>query len=190
MKWHSVTVHEIVAEFLHSERHNYLPPSSFALAPDALALIDYPDITNPAENHARLRYLAETRRQLLGEIPPDTRWHKVCVLTDAELSQLHVIGRSAFDDPCGRDQNELQKVASRRPEPMKSQPSDWKAPILWGHKRTGPFTIIEGNHRLIAYLSQHQKSGLSIPVYIGLSNTPCFWHILDAPNKIVNHLWE
>jgi hypothetical protein len=60
---------------------------------------------------------------------------------------------------------------------MHSPPSNWGTPILWGHDRKGPFTIIEGNHRLVAYASQANKSGLSVPVFVGLSKTPCFWHI-------------
>jgi hypothetical protein len=185
MRWRRVTVHEVVAAFLRSERYK------FTMVPlDVLALIDHPNIVDPSQNHARLRYLASIRRQLLGEIPPDTRWYKVWTLIDAELPEIYVIGRCGFDDPYGRDRNELQRVASRRPEPMNSQPSTWGTPILWGHDRTGPFTIIEGNHRLIAYASQGQKSGLSVPVFVGLSNTPCFWHIFDAPNKLVNDFWK
>lgn len=185
MKWRSVTVHAVVAEFLRSERHRLI-----ALPRDALALIDQPNIVDPPENHARLRYLALIRRQLLGEIPPDTRWYKVCTLTDGNLPELYVIGRCGFDDPCGRDQNELQSVASRRPEQMNSAPPNWESPILWGHDRSGPFTIIDGNHRLIAYASQGQRSGLSVPVFVGLSQTPCFWHIFDPPNKLVNDFWR
>jgi hypothetical protein len=98
MKWRQVTVHAVVAEFLRSERHKLA-----TLPPDALALIDQPNVGNPPENHARLRYL----RCLLGEIPPDTRWYKVCTLTDAELPELYVIGRCGYDDPCGRDQKPL-----------------------------------------------------------------------------------
>jgi len=185
MKWRRVAVHAVVAEFLRSERHKLA-----ASPPGALALIDQPNIADPSENHARLRYLAWIRRQLLGEIPPDTRWYKVCSLTDAELPELYVIGRCGFDDPYGRDQNDLQSVALRRPEPISSPLSNWGAPILWGHDRTGPFTIIEGNHRLLAYASQSSKPGLSVPVFVGLSNTPCFWHIFDAPNKLVNDFWK
>lgn len=184
MKWRRVTVHAVVAEFLRAERHKlrWLPPTAFAL-------IDQANTGDPAENHARLRYLASIRRQLLGEIPPDTRWYKVHTLTDANLIELHVIGRCGFDDPFGRDQNELKKVAVRRPEPLSSQPAHWGSPILWGHSKTGPFTIIEGNHRLIGYASQTQAPGLSVAVFVGLSRTPCFWHVFDAPNKLVNHLW-
>jgi hypothetical protein len=183
MKWRRVTVHTIVAEFLRSERHKLrqLPPAE-------LTLIDQPNMNDPSENHARLRYLAEIRRQLIGEIPPDTQWYKVISLTDAELLELHIIGRCGWDNLS--DQNQLLSVAARSPEPMNSQPSNWRVPILWGHERTGPFTIIEGNHRLIGYASHGQKSGLSIPVFVGLSNTPCFWHIFDAPQKLVNDFWQ
>jgi hypothetical protein len=180
-----VNVHAVVAEFLRSERHKLT-----VLSPDELRLIDQPNIVEPSENHARLRYLALIRRQLVGEIPPDTQWFRVCTLTDAELTELYVIGRCGFEGSSENDDHQLQSFASSRPQTMNSPPSNWGAPILWGHEKKGPFTIIEGNHRLVAYASQAHKSGLSIPVFVGLSKTPCLWHIFDAPKKLVNDFWK
>jgi hypothetical protein len=144
MRWRAVSVHTVVAEFLRSERHKLMAPT------DELPLIDQPNISDPSENHARLRCLACIRRQLLGEIPPDTRWYKVFTLTDAELIELYVIGRCGFEGSLESDDHNLQNFASSHPLTMNSPPSNWGTPILWGHERRGPFTIIEGNHRLVA----------------------------------------
>jgi hypothetical protein len=190
MRWCRVTVHAVVAEFLRSERRTVIALLPAALQPHVLPCIDQPNIVDPSENHTRLRCLALIRRQLLGEIPPDTQWYKVCTLTDAELTELYVIGRCRFEGSSENDDHQLQSFALSRPQTMTSLPSSWGIPILWGHEKKGPFTIIEGNHRLVAYASQPHKSGLSVPVFVGLSNTPCFWHIFDSPHVLVNDLWK
>ena len=182
MEWHPVTKDAVILEFLRSERHT--------LNIDIPALIDQPNIDSRAENALRLKHFAKIRKPLLERIPPDIHWYKVNTLTDADLPDLRVIGRSCFYNSHGINENELQIAASelstilRRP-PMNSQSPNWGIPILWAHKRTGPFTIIEGNHRLASYASQSYNSGLSIPVYVGLSNNSCFWHIYDAPNEAI-----
>ena|SRR5712691_10722761 len=184
MLWNRVTVHEVVAEFLRSERHKFMQSISSA----EMALIDSPNARDPQANHARLRYLYCIRAQLIGEIPPDTQWYEVRNLTDEELSELHVIARCGWDSPS--DKNELLRVASRLPKQLISRPTVWERPILWGHEKAGPFTIIEGNNRLVAYAYKGQQSGLMIPALVGLSSTPCFFHIFDPPNKIANDLWR
>jgi hypothetical protein len=184
MSWKRVSVHEVVAEYLRAERHR------FAEDPRALAVIESADTSDPYENHTRLRMLYLRRAGLIGEIPPDTRWYEVRMLTDEELSELHVIARCGWDDPFGQDMNELYRVAARRPMNLTSQPGDWCRPILWGHGEVGPFTIIEGNNRLTAYASKNHKIGLAIPVLIGLSPTPCYFHIFDPPQILVHDFWK
>jgi hypothetical protein len=184
MEWNRVSVHEVVAEFLRGERFKFerLLPSA------EMALIDTPNISDPRENHARLRYLYCSRGSLIGEIPPDTRWYEVRNLTGEELSELHVIARCGWDH--SGDKNELFRVALRRPSVLTSQPSSWARPILWGHAKAGPFTVLEGNNRLIAYASQAQQPPLMIPALVGLSPTPCCFHIFDPPDVIANDLWK
>jgi hypothetical protein len=60
-------------------------------------------------------------------------------------------------------------------------------PILWGHSKAGPFTIIEGNKRLIAYAATGETT-INIPVLIGLSPMRCLWHILDQAPPIMQDL--
>jgi hypothetical protein len=184
MKWTRVTVHNVVAEFLQSERWK---PAG-VLAPQCMNAVDTPNTSDPVENHLRLRLLYYFRCFLFAEIPPDTEWFEVRYLTDNELNQLRVVGRCSWDDRA--DQNELAKVAARRPEKLNSPPTSWGRLILWGHDRQGPFTILEGNHRLVAYASTSPLPGLSIAVLVGLSPTPCFFHILDPPRVIANDLWK
>jgi hypothetical protein len=179
MTWKRVPVHHMVAAFHRSEQHRIA-----GARPPELAR---PDLEDPQQNHQRLRYLLLIRRLLIGEIPPDTDWYEVDNLTDADLPRLHVIARCGWDDP--RDRNELHQVAARRPEPLLKPPTEWPPVILWGHQRGGPFTIIEGNHRLTAYAACGSRGGLVIPVLVGLSPTPCFWHVFDQCGKLANDLW-
>jgi hypothetical protein len=185
MSWTHVAIHDVVSEFLRAERHNYAH-----IDPALLALIDQPDLAKPQENHHRLRLLYCRRANLLGEIPPDTEWYKVENLTDAELDELYAIARCGWDDPAGADKNELRRVARRRPEPLTKLPTEWPRPILWGHGKGGPFTIMEGNHRLTGYASTIAAPSIEIPILVGLSPTPCYFHIFDPPYIIANDLWK
>src|SRR5262249_19706612 len=137
------------------------------------------------ENHVRLRLLCLIRRHLICEIPPDTEWYEVRNLTDNELPELRIIGRCGLD---WADNNELLKVREKRP--LTKPPSEWRSIVLFAHDQAGPFTIIEGNHRLAAYASSGQRE-LDIPVYVGLSEMPFFFNCFDKePGKIVNDCWR
>jgi hypothetical protein len=181
--WTPVTIHMVVAEFLRSERKRFERSD-----PAFVAAIDHPDLTDAQQNRLRLYLLYYVRRWVFGEIPPDTEWYDVQNLTADELDELRVIARCGWDDPS--DRNELRKVAARKPDALKSPPTEWPYPILWGHSKAGPFTIIEGNHRLAAYTSTSSASGLSIPVLIGLSPTPCHYHIDDPGGVITYEFWQ
>ncbi len=182
--WRPVSVHDVVAEFLLSERDK----SARILPQESMVVVDNPNTNDPAENHFRLRLLYYFRCFLVAEIPPDTQWFEVRSLTDYELVELRVIGRCGWDDPA--DANELVRVARRRPQPLRDDVATWRKPILWGHGRAGPFTILEGNNRLTAYVTTNNPPGLSISVLVGLSPTPCCFHMPDPPNVLANDLWK
>ena len=90
-----------------------------------------------------------------------------------------------WTDPA--DQNELVKVGARKHFQLTNPPSEWGSIVLWGHAKQGPFTIIEGNHRLTAYVGGGGV-GLDIPVLVGLSPLKCHWHILDASPLLMQDL--
>jgi hypothetical protein len=181
--WQPTSIHVVVAEWLRSERHKF----AGALSPSQWKLIDEPDLTSGFANHQRLKLLFSIRCILLTEIPPDTCWYHVSLLTDESIGELHVISRCGWDNP--NDSNELQLVAARRPQILRIGPAGWSAPILWGHGKYGPFTILEGNNRLTAFCSE-ARSGLSVPVLIGISPTPCSYHVFDPPDVIAVDLWR
>jgi len=180
--WTPASIHNVVAEFIASEPNRYTGlPSAWQ------AVIDHPDTTDPRQNHLRLRLLYYARLELMAEIPPDTTWHEVHALTEHDLGDLRIMARCGWDTPS--DRNELLLAARRLPkEPLRAVPSSWKKPILWGHDVHGPWTILEGNHRLMAYAANDMPAPLSVPVLLGLSPTPCLWHLPDEPGMLANDL--
>jgi len=111
------------------------------------------------------------------EIPSDTGWFEVENLTENEVDELYVSARHTPQwDQIG---NKLTDVAKAAPEPLKAPPDKWARIILWGHTRAGPFSIFEGNHRLIGYAAANSPAPLKIRVYVGLSTSLCFWHHAD-----------
>ena len=143
-KWEPTTVHDMVAAFLRAERYRFTieryRQCGYELLRDRdIRLIDHPNLDNPDENHRRLRLLTVIRAPLLGEIPPDTQWYRVSNLQDEDLTNVHAIARCGWDDDEQRDKNELLLFAKRRPrEELQTPPTQWPAPIFWGHIKEGP----------------------------------------------------
>jgi hypothetical protein len=180
--WTGTSLHEVVLAWLRAERETNVAQALSTLPaaiwfPGLSNLLDRPNLSDPDENRARLRILHLIRNIFIAEIPPDTTWYEVHNLTDKDLNELYVVNfPGEWNDR--NDSNELVKVARRKQIVLRALPSVWQPPILWGHDRNGPFTIIEGNKRLTAYAGSGQ-SGLNIPILVGLSPMSCVWHILD-----------
>ncbi len=174
-KWEKVTIHQVYHTYLKNEFEKCIQH----FGPHAVTnkeLVDNPDFDNESQNCKRLVLLC-FRAPILIQIPCSTVWYKVSSLKQSHLNELIVIGRCGWDDH--NDQNELLNVAKRKKEKLNSSPAEWNTPILWGHTKEGPFTIIEGNHRLVAYASLQNGPELNISFYVGLSNEYCFLHLPD-----------
>src|SRR5262249_58732150 len=126
-----------------AERERY----ARALAKLGPGLVEAPDPADAEQNRLRMRMLYHMRRHLVGEIPPDTEWHEVRWLTEQHIDELRVIGRCEWDNPL--DRNQLRRVAARAPR-QALPPPPLRPVVLWGHRPDGPFTSLEGNHRLTA----------------------------------------
>lgn len=173
-KWEKVTINQVYHSFLKSEFEKSI--SMFQQCAEANRdMINNPDFNNDFQNCIRAMLLSP-RLPLLYQIPSSTVWYKVSSLNQFHLAELAVIGNCGWDS--NSDQNELIEVSKRKQEKLISTPDNWDPPILWGHKKSGPFTIIEGNHRLVALASSKIK--FNIPTYIGLSLDNCIWHLQDS----------
>jgi hypothetical protein len=120
-------------------------------------LITSPDVANSAENNTRAALLWMVRGSLFQRIPVSTEWFHVEHLTERHVWQLRAINHADWISPA--DCNELDKVALRSPQPLRGSVEALQPPILWGHDKNGPFTILEGNHRLTAVASSPQPFG-------------------------------
>jgi hypothetical protein len=190
MNWTRVSMHKVVWAWLRAERDTKVARRLSQLpellwSPGLSKLLDHPDFENPNENRARLRILYMIRSLFVVEIPPDTVWYEVCNLTDSELGELRTVNYGDWTEAA--EQNQLAKVAARKRLALGVPPSDWDPPILWGHGKNGLFTILEGNHRLAAYVASG-RSDLNIPAFVGLSPTACVWHILDHCTSLMQDL--
>lgn len=170
--WRVVTIHAVHLAFARAEWHR-LPGTTHA----DRRLIDSANLADSAENERRRQLLYGFRAPLLQRVPSDTVWYEVRYLEAGHLGELLAIGRCGWDDAA--DHNELLKVATRRPLTLNTPPAKWSEPILWGHSRSGPFTILEANNRLVAYSRILTPPVLKVPVYIGLSSSRCVWHLPD-----------
>ncbi len=190
--WRRVSIHQIVLAWLRAERNtrvaNWLAslPSDNKWEARLSSLLDQANINDAEENRARLRLLYLIRSPFVVEIPPDTKWYEVRNLTDGELGQLHVVNYGDWKSP--GDKNELAKVAARKKLELQQAPATWEPPILWGHEKEGPFTIIEGNNRLTAYVGSGETD-LDIAVFVGLSPLRCVWHIHDKCGFLMHDLF-
>jgi hypothetical protein len=145
-------------------------------------LITEPDLTDPIQNLARRRLLQSIRGVLLAQIPRDTRWFEVKHLSARHFWQLRNIHRSDWSGHSHT--HELLEMARLQPERLRQESNSWGSwrPVLWGHNRTGPFTIIEGNHRLTALAGARaeRQENIRMVTYVGTSSRPCEWHRPDA----------
>lgn len=176
--WRRISIHDMVLEWLRSERHNELVNHSWPDTPAVIdRLIDRPDLSHAGENRARLRLWYLLRLPLIVEFPPDIAWYVVESLTDRELDELHVVQAPGWIG--ARGESALRAVSAWKRIPLAKSPSIWPPPILFGHGKAGPFSILEGNHRLTAYAASGM-TGIDIPVIIGLSPLGCYWHAPSA----------
>jgi hypothetical protein len=61
--------------------------------------------------------------------------------------------------------NRLENVSAVESIELNALPNSWPGRIiLWGHDREGSFTIMEGNHRMIAYAGADPRPALDIDV--------------------------
>lgn len=174
-RWHPVSNAEACLAFIQAEWDKEAERTAWY----DRVLIDSPNLDDPAENAIRRLILGTWRAPLLDRIPTDTEWFRVEVLREGHLDQVYVIGSDDWRDPA--DHNELLKVGRRRGKSLDKVPAEWHPPLLWGHTREGPFTILEGNNRLVNYAGSSMRPPLEIPCFIGLSPSACVWHEPDRP---------
>src|SRR3990167_1029489 len=152
------TINHVIHAFVQAEAHKLVDlPDNYA------AMIATPDFESLAENLTRSSILTHLlKRSVLSRVPSDTQWY------ESELSKEDASLVLTIADPY------WVSLAAHRTRPMEDR--EWIRPILFGHDGDGPWCILEGNHRLTAWVNSEKES---VPVYVGISAQACPWHWLD-----------
>jgi hypothetical protein len=169
--WKETTIHFVISQWLRAEREN------FSFEPQWLPIVDNPDLANPEENHKRMRLFYIVRAIFLIEVPLDAEWYEVESLTENEFDDLYTSARHG-QEWAGRKLREA--AIGTAPLTLRTEPKDWARIILFGHSRTGPFSILEGNRRLIAYVQANATPQLKTKICVGISPSLCHWHLPDG----------
>jgi len=172
--WQPCSVHEVTLSFLRSEWDKWPLISAYW---DRGIVGDSADVASPIENNLRTQMIWAVRSAVLQWIPADTQWFRVQRVRRNHFTELRAINHAAWTSP--DDMNELQKVVLRATHECWEPEGEW-SPILWAHDRSGPFTILEGNHRLTALARSANESAVELIAYVGLSPNLCVWHRLDG----------
>jgi hypothetical protein len=146
-------------------------------------LILEPDLLNPAHNTTRFGLLHGLDGLLWESVPQDTAWFEVRHVGVHHFGQLRHIHHLKWSVHSASKTNAVLEIAPIRRERMRPSavPDAWR-PVLWGHSRDAPLTILDGNHRLAA-LAQDLRAyrDLKLVCYVGLSRALAVWHRPDVP---------
>lgn len=183
---------EVIAEFLKSD----FSKSAFEEYQEALhGLVSMPDLDDAAENAKRRALFFIRHLALWSELPKGTEWFEAEV-RPSDLGQIRVfprarwrkLARGNFSVPAIVEKIRLfsshnivedaflSKIASIRAWlPQNSKPG---AVLLIGLNEREPFTILDGNHRLVAATLTAPEDIQKFRFLCGLSPrmTQCCWY--------------
>lgn len=157
------------------------------------ALVNNPDFSNEDQNIARNVLLFSERYALLDRLPKPVRW-QVATMQAGDLERLRLIAQCGWDDkspgnllhsvrfPNAFDIKSVERIISIRRRI--NQVNFERTLILIAVNETGPFTIIDGNHRATAMMMAKRSGNFEetgSPVYIGISPrmSECQWYVRD-----------
>ncbi len=187
-----ISEQEVVAEFLRNE---FFRREFDRYREHFAGLVWNPDFASEEENRLRRALLFLRRGRLWRELPADTEWWEVA-LSPGGLSSLRVFPRSHWLR-FARNGFYLEEMIGRIAKWVESNPSDPFAMkirslrnsfsianeartsvILIGGKSQGPFTIIEGNHRMAACLISGRDTARRFRFICGFSArmNHCCWY--------------
>ena len=194
-----VTEDEAIAEFLKGEFYEqefdrYRQPF--------YDVVTRPDLSSLADNRLRRALLYRRRGRLWREIPPDTEWWEV-ELQNSDLQRIRVFPRSQwrkhsdgryylldtverigskFSGPPDAFIAKLRSLSGKLAQARAAEHAVRGTVLLIGVREGGPFTIIEGNHRMAAaaLVSPHEAH-LHFRFLCGFSPhmMDCCWYKTD-----------
>ncbi len=144
----------------------------------------------PGTESERYSALVERSWLFLRFLPP-CDWYRVRIEAPRDLGDLRVIAEESwFSDPSRADRDLRSVTASLAPGSQHyARVAAWESALdltaldrrvtLFGRSREGPFTILDGNHRLLALTRRVGRAGVEptgFDAYVGLSFGNCRWH--------------
>ena len=185
---------EVIAEFL---RNDFQCPE-FQEYQEAMAqLVTAPALQNADENKVRRAMLFVRHGALWRELPEGTEWFEA-EIRRADLHRIRVFPRAHWRKLAGGDFSITQvaqrvvdaRYRDRTPEAFRAKIEDLRdrlqeddtavagAVLLIGLSESGPFTILDGNHRLLAAMLATPDAVDRLRFFCGLSPkmAQCCWY--------------
>jgi O-antigen/teichoic acid export membrane protein len=186
-----VTENEVIAEFLKTDFH----APEFAQYQNALHdLVVTPDLEHEGQNKVRRALFDVRHRSLWKQLPADTQWYEA-EIEPKDLERIRVFPRAQWRRFAAGD-FDLTQVAQRivddryragasatflaKIDDLRDHLSDEYtagAVLLIGLDEHGPFTILDGNHRLVAATQTASPALNRFRFFCGLSPkmAQCCW---------------
>ena len=182
-----VSYNEVVASWLKGEWHYSCFDARRYDVEDRI--IREPDLSNPKENALRLELLTSNRHSILDKLSEDIKWYSISYSHD-DIDRTYLIsptkwcaqfsgGSFALKDAACDLEKKLPNMSPPDAEKirqiydsMNSEKIQSQKLIFVASSDTSPFTVIEGNHRLIAMLNKAQELAIDpimYKAYLGIS---------------------
>jgi O-antigen/teichoic acid export membrane protein len=191
---HRVSEDEVIAEFL---KNDFCCPEFQEYQDIAGRLVNAPVLDDASENRARRALLFVRHGPLWRELPEGTEWFKA-EISQVDLQRIRVFPRAHWRKLAGGDFNITQVARrmlheshrSRTPEAFRDKIDRLRdhfqtfglsvpgAVLLIGLSENGPFTVLDGNHRLLAAMLAAPDAVDRLEFFCGLSPkmAECCWY--------------
>ena len=186
-----VSEHEVISEFLKTDFRS----PDFKNYQSLDKLVSDPDVEDARENKLRRALFFIRHGALWRELPKDTQWFEV-EIRKSDLDRVYVFPRAHWRKLAGGDfaLNEVVQRIATEPSADVAQEgfrskirslcrliadrADVGAILLIGRDETGPFTILDGNHRVAAGMLVSSESVQKFRYFCGLSPNmgDCCWY--------------
>lgn len=180
-----------IAAFLKSDFHN---PAFREYREPLGNIVRNPNFGDPEENAKRRALFSIRHLYLWREIPSDTEWYEVEITPD-DLANVRMFPRAqwrkvangrfstlAIADGMKRKEDQLDSTFVSKIQAIgrrfETADPELGAVILIGLSESGPFTVVDGNHRLMAAILRSPQAIQKLRFIVGLSPkmTECCWY--------------
>jgi O-antigen/teichoic acid export membrane protein len=186
----------VIGEFLRNEFEN---PEFEEYRPTLRSLLTRPDFDNADDNAKRRALLFVRHGALWRQLPRETEWFEI-EMNPGALGQVRVFPRAHWRQ-LARGDYAIVKVVRRIASRIANQATggtflskirdlhDWLqqvadpgAVLLIGLDESGPLTILDGNHRLVAAILDSPERAQRFRFFCGLSPrmAECCWYKTNA----------